>query len=195
MKTGRSLKTGLILKDRPQTIISGGEVSLPLSPLKALSWNWSEQPMIEIKKLYKIYGSRTEEAMRMLKENCSKEMIKKKTGGVLGLTDINLSIDDDEVFVIMGLSGSGKSTLVRCINRLVEPTSGEIFIDHKERPEQKIQLTSLNKNELREVRKNRISMVFQHSALLPHLTVIHNILFGPMLQGKIKEQKSKNRKP
>lgn len=153
--------------------------------------------MIEIENLYKIYGDTPQKAMDLLEKGLNKKEIRKKTGDVVGLKDVSLQIKDDELFVIMGLSGSGKSTLIRCINRLVEPTSGKIYINRdpdeinniEKNEESKIDITSFNKKEMREIRRNRISMVFQESALLPHLSVKENILFGPKLKGELKSNR------
>ena len=86
-------------------------------------------PIIEVKHLYKIFGNRTEEVLELLNRGVTKEEIYKKTRNTVALKDITLSIEPGETFVVMGLSGSGKSTLVRCLNRLIEPTMGEIWID------------------------------------------------------------------
>lgn len=106
----------------------------------------------------------------------SKEDIFKKTGMTIGVQDANLEINEGEIFVIMGLSGSGKSTLVRLLNRLIEPTSGQIFIDN-------IDVTNLSDKELIEIRRKKISMVFQSFALMPHMNVIDNVSFGLELSG------------
>jgi len=144
--------------------------------------------MLRINHLYKIYGNNEEEAMKLIKEGYGKKEIKKKINAVVGVNDISLNVKNREIFVIMGLSGSGKSTLVRCINRLIEPTSGEIFIENDNEP---IEISSLNNNDLREVRRKMISMVFQNAAVLPHLSVKENILFGLELQNKAVENKDR----
>lgn len=144
--------------------------------------------MLRISHLYKIYGDSKEEAMQLIKEGYGKREIKDKINAVVGVNDISLNVENREIFVIMGLSGSGKSTLVRCINRLIEPTSGKIFIENGE---EKIEISSLNKNELRKARRKKISMVFQNAAVLPHLSVMENILFGLELQGKALENEDK----
>ncbi len=88
-----------------------------------------------------------------------------------GVQDVNLAIDEGEIFVVMGLSGSGKSTLVRLFNRLIEPTRGQVLIDGED-------IAAISDSELRQVRRKKISMVFQSFALMPHLSVLENTAFG-----------------
>ncbi|HCT05306.1 MAG TPA: proline/glycine betaine ABC transporter ATP-binding protein, partial [Pseudomonas sp.] len=118
--------------------------------------------------------------MQLLTAGASKDRILAETATVVGLNNVSLSIPSGAIYMIMGLSGSGKSTLARCINRLNEPTAGKILLDGRD-------LVTLNENELRDVRRTRISMVFQHFALLPNKTVIENTEFGLKLQGVDKE--------
>ena len=131
---------------------------------------------IEIKNLYKIFGSRPEEALKLLKKGASKEKILKKTKHTIGLQDVSLSIEKGETFVIMGLSGSGKSTLVRCLNRLIEPSYGEIIVDGED-------VLKLDEKQLNEFRRKKMSMVFQRFGLLPHRTIIENVAFGLEIMG------------
>ncbi|MEO1067916.1 MAG: betaine/proline/choline family ABC transporter ATP-binding protein, partial [Cyanobacteria bacterium J06638_6] len=112
----------------------------------------------------------------MFREGGNRDEILKATGNVLGVADVSLTINEGELFVIMGLSGSGKSTLVRCINRLIESTSGQIYIDDED-------VLKVNKERLREIRRTKISMVFQRFGLFPHKTVIENVEYGLQLQG------------
>ncbi len=112
----------------------------------------------------------------MLKQGVSKGEIMEKTGHAVGLQDVSLSIEAGEIFVVMGLSGSGKSTLVRCLNRLIEPTSGQILIDGQD-------VLKLNDKGLRELRQRKMAMVFQRFGLLPHRTVLQNIAYGLEVQG------------
>ena len=130
---------------------------------------------IKIKSLYKIFGNNTTEALRLVKEGMSKEELLEKTNCVLGLNDINLDIPKGKIHVIMGLSGSGKSTLIRHLNRLIEPTFGEITIDG-------INVLKLNNKELLEYRQKNMSMVFQKFALFPHKTIQENISYGLIVQ-------------
>ncbi|MGH7928542.1 MAG: quaternary amine ABC transporter ATP-binding protein, partial [Candidatus Binatia bacterium] len=128
---------------------------------------------IEIRTLYKIYGPNPKLVLDRLRSRSDEAV---EPGHVVGLKNINLSIEPGKVCVIMGLSGSGKSTLLRCINRLIDPTGGEIFIGGRD-------ITKANKKELRDIRSSMIGMVFQHFALLPHVSVIDNVAFGLRVAG------------
>ena len=139
---------------------------------------------IEIKDLYLIFGHEKQKALKMLKKDKSKEEILKDTGCTVGVKDANLSINEGEVFVIMGLSGSGKSTLLRCINRLIRPTSGQVLVNG-------IDISKVSEKELLQVRRKELAMVFQNFGLLPHRSVLHNIAFGLELQGVKKEEREK----
>jgi glycine betaine/proline transport system ATP-binding protein len=112
----------------------------------------------------------------LVREGMGKDELLEKHGHVLGLCDINLDIHASSIFVIMGLSGSGKSTLIRHFNRIIEPTAGRIEIDGRN-------ILGYDDNELRELRRRKISMVFQHFALLPHRTVADNVSYGLTVQG------------
>ena len=118
----------------------------------------------------------------MLESGLSKDEIFKKTGMTIGVQDASFEINEGEIFVIMGLSGSGKSTLVRLLNRLIEPSSGKIYIDETD-------VTNLNDKELIEIRRKKISMVFQSFALMPHMNIIDNTSFGLELSGIEKSQR------
>ncbi len=131
---------------------------------------------IVIKDLVKIYGNNTDKALAMLKEGRSNEEIMKITKQVVGIRFANLSIKVGETFVIMGLSGSGKSTLLRCINQLIKPTTGEILLDGKN-------LAKMPTKELIDIRRKRMSMVFQRFALLPHRSILDNVAYGLEVQG------------
>lgn len=139
---------------------------------------------IEIRNLYLIFGKEKHKAEKMLKEGKTKEEILKATGCTVAVKDANLSINEGEIFVIMGLSGSGKSTLLRCINRLIRPTSGEIIINDTD-------ISKASKQQLLQIRRKELAMVFQHFGLLPHRSVLHNIAFGLELQGVEKEKREK----
>ena len=137
---------------------------------------------IEIKNLYKIFGPRPQEALALLNKGVSKDSILKKTKHTIGLQNVSLSIERGETFVVMGLSGSGKSTLVRCLNRLIEPTTGEILVDGKD-------VLKFNKDELTNHRRRTMTMVFQRFGLLPHRTVLENIAFGLEITGVDQEER------
>lgn len=140
---------------------------------------------IKIENLDLIFGRRKEQAKELIKQGKSKEEILDKTGCTVAVNDANISINEGEIFVIMGLSGSGKSTLLRCVNRLIEPTSGTVTIEGTD-------VTKATDKELRAMRRTDISMVFQHFGLLPHRTVSSNVAFGLEIQGvDEKERKEK----
>ena len=137
--------------------------------------NTALEPKVTIRNLYKIFGSSPSSMVERVKNGISKKDLLDKHGHVLALTDVNLDVPARRIQVIMGLSGSGKSTLIRHVNRLIEPTTGEIIIDGQN-------VLGMNQNELREFRKQKASMVFQKFALLPHYTVADNVAFGLTIQ-------------
>lgn len=137
---------------------------------------------VKVNNLYKIFGPHPEQAFRMLEEGVSKQEIREMTGHAVALQDVTMAIEEGEVFVVMGLSGSGKSTFVRCLNRLIEPTRGEIWLDDKD-------VLAMTKEELRQLRLHGMSMVFQRFSLFPHRTVLDNTAFGLEVQGVKKEER------
>jgi len=139
---------------------------------------------IKADNLYKIFDGNKEKEISMLKEGHSKEEILEKTGATVGINDASFEVEEGEIFVIMGLSGSGKSTLLRCLNRLIETTSGSVKVDGTN-------VMDLNKEELREFRKDKFGMVFQNFALFPYRSVLENVEFGLEIQGVEKEERVK----
>ncbi|WP_026896290.1 quaternary amine ABC transporter ATP-binding protein [Clostridiisalibacter paucivorans] len=139
---------------------------------------------IEIKNLYKIFGKNPNKAMELIKKGLDKDKIMEKTKQVVGLNNVSLSINEGEIFVVMGLSGSGKSTLIRCLNRLIEPTYGSINIDNKD-------IVKMNHKDLLDVRRKKMGMVFQSFALFPHITVLDNAAYGLKIQGYDKDERRK----
>ncbi|HDQ41718.1 MAG TPA: glycine betaine/L-proline ABC transporter ATP-binding protein [Desulfonatronum sp.] len=133
------------------------------------------EPKIRIENLTKIFGAQSKDALKLLQSGASKDEILEKTGCGVGVANANFTVDSGEIVVVMGLSGSGKSTLVRCINRLIEPTAGKVFIDNQD-------ITALSMNELRRVRLTKLGMVFQNFALFPHRTVCQNTEYGLEIQ-------------
>lgn len=131
---------------------------------------------ITIKHLTKIFGKRKKQAMSMIKSQKSKTEILEKTGCTVGVYDANLEIEQGEIFVIMGLSGSGKSTLVRMLNRLIEPTSGEIRFEGED-------VVQMNDEALRDYRRRKVNMVFQNFGLFPHRTILENTEYGLAVRG------------
>ena len=140
----------------------------------------SEPDKIVVRNVYKIFGNRHKDALAMVRDNQSKDEVLAKTGCVVGVNDLSLSIGSGEIFVIMGLSGSGKSTLVRHFNRLIDPTSGEILVDGED-------ILQYDMEALRQFRRKKISMVFQSFGLLPHKTVQDNVAYGLKVRGESKE--------
>jgi glycine betaine/proline transport system ATP-binding protein len=130
---------------------------------------------VEVKGLYKIFGATPKKILPMIEKGMSKGEILKSTGHGVGVNNANFHVKEGETFVVMGLSGSGKSTLIRCLNRLIEPTFGEILIDGKN-------IVECGKEELMEIRRKKIAMVFQNFALLPHRTVLSNVAYGLEIQ-------------
>jgi len=139
---------------------------------------------IEVKNLVKIFSSQPQKALRLMDEGLSKEDILAKTGLTIGVNNVSFSVNEGEVFVVMGLSGSGKSTILRCLNRLIEPSSGSVVIDG-------VDITKLNSKELRQVRQKKLAMVFQQFALLPHRTVLQNTVYGLEVHGVSKTEREK----
>lgn len=131
---------------------------------------------VVVKNLYKIYGQDPVKAMRMLESGMSKDVIFQQTGMVVGVKDANFHVEEGEIFVLMGLSGSGKSTLIRLLNRLVEPTHGQIIVGGHD-------VAAMTKKALIDLRRKDMAMVFQSFALLPHLTVLDNTTFGLEVAG------------
>ncbi|MFO7726102.1 MAG: glycine betaine/L-proline ABC transporter ATP-binding protein [Oceanipulchritudo sp.] len=132
---------------------------------------------IEVRNLYKIFGnSPRERALPLLKKGMSKADILEKTGCTVGINDATFSIKRREIFVIMGLSGSGKSTVVRCLNRLIDPTDGVVKIGGED-------IVKATEEQLRDIRRRKLGMVFQKFGLLPHRSVIDNVGFGLEIQG------------
>lgn len=131
---------------------------------------------VSVRNLYKLFGGDVDAGIEMAREGASKDEIQEATGAVLALSDVSFDATEGEIFVVMGLSGCGKSTLIRCINRLIDPTAGEIWIDSRD-------VLSMDEEELREVRRSSVAMVFQHYGLLPHRTVLDNVALGLELRG------------
>ena len=121
--------------------------------------------------LTKVFGKKSQQALAMVKENKSKDDIMDATGATVGVYDASFEVEEGEIFVIMGLSGSGKSTLIRLLNRLIEPSSGHIYIDGED-------VSKMNKDMLRDVRRHKINMVFQNFGLFPHRTILENTEYG-----------------
>ena len=139
---------------------------------------------IEINNIYKIFGNDPNSVMDMVKNGSTKDEVLEQTGHTVGLDNVSLNIEEGETFVCMGLSGSGKSTLIRHLNRLIDPTAGEILIDGEN-------VMNFNPDQLIDFRRHKMSMVFQRFGLFPHKTVIQNVGYGLEMQGKSEEERDK----
>ncbi|MDH3630410.1 MAG: glycine betaine/L-proline ABC transporter ATP-binding protein [Gammaproteobacteria bacterium] len=142
----------------------------------------SEAPQIVCKNIWKIFGTYPKRTLENLDRSLSRAEVQEQTGHVIGVNDVSFEINKGETFVVMGLSGSGKSTLVRCISRLIDPTAGEMIIDGED-------IMGYNDAQLTELRRFRMSMVFQHFGLFPHRKVIDNISFGLEIRGMDKKER------
>ncbi|MDA7576430.1 glycine betaine/L-proline ABC transporter ATP-binding protein [Candidatus Pelagibacter sp.] len=139
---------------------------------------------IEINNIYKIFGNKPDSIMPMVQDGATKEEVLEQTGHTVGLDNVSLNIEEGETFVCMGLSGSGKSTLIRHLNRLIDPTAGEILIDDEN-------VMSFNPEQLIDFRRHKMSMVFQRFGLFPHKTVMQNVGYGLEMQGKSEDERDK----
>ncbi|MGN6667277.1 MAG: quaternary amine ABC transporter ATP-binding protein [Trinickia sp.] len=138
--------------------------------------------ILTVRRLSKIFGPKPERAAEMVKQGRGRDEIFKRTGNMVAVNDVSLSVKSGEIFVIMGLSGSGKSTLVRLLNRLIEPTSGQVILEGRD-------IAPMSTVELRDVRRQKMAMVFQSFALLPNRTVLDNISYGLEVAGMKKAER------
>ncbi|WP_081803324.1 quaternary amine ABC transporter ATP-binding protein [Halotalea alkalilenta] len=137
---------------------------------------------IRVRKLSKVFGKHPDRALALRDQGLDRAAILERTGDTLGLSNIDFEVRSGELLVIMGLSGSGKSTLIRCLNRLIEPSEGEISIEGDE-------ITRMDAKRLRECRRRHFSMVFQHFALFPHRSVLANAEYALEIRGMPKAQR------
>lgn len=142
---------------------------------------------IKVENVSKIFGKNPKQGLKLLDNGKSKQEILQETGMTVGVNKASFEVYPGEIFVIMGLSGSGKSTLVRLLNRLIDPTDGHVYIDGKD-------VVKMKPEELRNVRRQNMSMVFQRFALFPHRTVVENAAYGLEVQGMKKEERLKKAK-
>jgi glycine betaine/proline transport system ATP-binding protein len=134
------------------------------------------ETMISVRGLWKVYGPKPERVIGSPDADLPRRELEAKTGNVIAMRDIDLDVAPGEVFVVMGLSGSGKSTLVRCLTRLIEPTAGTVRIGDTD-------VTAASDEALLDIRRHKVSMVFQHFGLLPHRTLVDNVAFGLEVRG------------
>lgn len=138
---------------------------------------------MRVNNLTKIFGKNPrKKPLSMLKKGIQKDQIQKETGHVVGVNNASFSVEEGEIFVVMGLSGSGKSTLIRCLNRLYEPTSGQVLLDDEK------DIVTADPKRLQEIRRTRMAMVFQHFGLFPHKTVGYNVSYGLRTRGGMTEE-------
>lgn len=142
----------------------------------------SETPVLSTEHVWKVFGQKTERAVQLAEAGESRSDILAETGCTIGVRDVSFAVKPGETFVVMGLSGSGKSTLIRCAARLIDVTKGTVHIDGAD-------FTAMNSQQLREVRRKKLSMVFQHFGLFPHRRVIDNACYGLEIQGVAKEER------
>lgn len=138
--------------------------------------------ILKLEQVCKVFGDHPKKALKLLDVGKSKDEILEQTGQTLGVVNASFEVERGEIFVIMGLSGSGKSTLVRLLNRLIEPSRGKILVDGRD-------IATMNREELLELRRREMSMVFQSFALMPHMTVQQNVAFGLELGGIDQQQR------
>jgi glycine betaine/proline transport system ATP-binding protein len=139
----------------------------------------NSEAKIRIENLSKIYGEKPRVALKLFREGKSKDYILQATNHILGLADVSVTVNQGELFVVMGLSGSGKSTLVRCINRLINPTSGHIYIEDED-------IAHVDEKRMQQIRQTKVSMVFQRFGLFPHRSVVENVEYGLKVRGEDK---------
>ena len=144
----------------------------------------AQDAKVVVNNLFKIFGPQPKKALRLLEEGLSKEVIFEQTETTVGVQNASFEIHEGEIFVIMGLSGSGKSTMVRMLNRLIEPTAGQVLIDGED-------IVSMSVEQLVKLRREKLSMVFQSFALMPHMTVLQNAAFGLEMDGVDKPTREK----
>ncbi|MEX2274426.1 MAG: betaine/proline/choline family ABC transporter ATP-binding protein [Actinomycetota bacterium] len=144
----------------------------------------SDQAALVCRDVWKVYGPNAERIVGSDDAALPRKELLEKTGCVAAVRDVSFEVAEGEVFVVMGLSGSGKSTLVRCLTRLIDPTAGEVLLDGED-------LLRASPDRLREVRRNKVSMVFQHFGLFPHRRLVDNVAFGLEVQGVEREERTK----
>ncbi|XZF75228.1 quaternary amine ABC transporter ATP-binding protein [Bacillus sp. AL-1R] len=138
---------------------------------------------VKVKNVTKVFGKSPKNAIKLLEKGFTKKQILEQTGSTIGVNKASFEIFPGEIFVVMGLSGSGKSTLIRMLNRLIEPTTGQILIDDED-------IVKMNPQQLRDVRRKKISMVFQNFALFPHKTILENTEYGLEIQNISQEERT-----
>ncbi|MET7935107.1 glycine betaine/L-proline ABC transporter ATP-binding protein [Streptomyces sp. NPDC005322] len=141
-----------------------------------------DAPVFSVRGLWKVFGPKADRVPGSAEAELPAEELRSKTGCTAAVRDVSFDVQPGEVFVVMGLSGSGKSTLVRCLTRLIEPTAGDLSIDGED-------VLAMDKSRLRDLRRRRAAMVFQHFGLLPHRSVLDNVAYGLEIQGMGKAER------
>jgi glycine betaine/proline transport system ATP-binding protein len=137
---------------------------------------------IKVENLYKIFGPKAKAGIPMLRQGASKEELLRRHRLAVGINDVSFTLEEGQFLVVMGLSGSGKSTLIRCLNRLIEPTAGRVFIDD-------VDVTTISEEQLRRLRLAKFGMVFQKFALFPHRSILKNTEYGLEIRGVAAEER------
>ncbi|RZF24319.1 glycine betaine/L-proline ABC transporter ATP-binding protein [Paraburkholderia sp. UYCP14C] len=166
----------------PEDVIPPGAINAAATPSVAQPIAMSGTDILTVKNLSKIFGPKPEIAAQLVKQGLGRDEVFKRTGNMVAVNDVSLNVKAGEIFVIMGLSGSGKSTLVRLLNRLIEPTSGQVVLEGRD-------IAPMSTPELRDVRRKKMAMVFQSFALLPNRTVLDNISYGLEVGGMKKAER------
>ena len=140
------------------------------------------EPKIRCNSIWKLFGPHPEQTLAEIDRSLSRTEIQQTTGHVVAVKDVSFSVAEGETFVVMGLSGSGKSTLVRCLSRLIDPTDGQVLIDNQD-------VTRVTQSELKNLRRHKMAMVFQHFGLFPHRTVLDNVAYGLEVRGESRKHR------
>src|SRR5262245_42252844 len=159
---------------------AAAETSAAPAGVRSLSTTGAE--LLQVRNLCKIFGSKPERALQLLQQGLGRNEIFEQTGNMVAVDNVSLSVREGEIFVVMGLSGSGKSTLVRLLNRLIEPTSGQVVLEGRD-------IAPMSTAELQAVRRQKMAMVFQSFALLPNRNVLDNVAYGLEVAGMKKAQR------
>jgi glycine betaine/proline transport system ATP-binding protein len=142
----------------------------------------ADTPVFRVRNLWKVFGPKADRVPGSPEAQLTADELRRRTGCTAAVRDVSFDVHKGEVFVVMGLSGSGKSTLVRCLTRLIEPTQGRIDIDGED-------VLAMDRTRLRNLRRHRAAMVFQHFGLLPHRSVLDNVAYGLEIQGTAKAER------
>jgi glycine betaine/proline transport system ATP-binding protein len=171
------------LKFAQDPAVRPGAIKVAAGPVTAPKAATASPPeLLQVKNLSKVFGSRPERAVQLLKQGFDRNQVFEQTGNMVAVQDVSLSVRAGEIFVVMGLSGSGKSTLVRLLNRLIEPTAGQVILEGRD-------IAPMSTAELQAVRRQKMAMVFQSFALLPNRNVMDNVAYGLEVAGVKKVQR------